>query len=126
MTYYILKAFSVIGQLIINAFNFLYQVLGKFWVLILSFALVIIMMIREVVVFAAGIVVKLVALMSSMIFNLRGDFSSDFSEYLYPLQLLNTVLPLEEAFVMASSLSILYLVMLLYRFIKSWLPLVGN
>jgi len=124
--------FKILGELIswgfnivVGGFNFLIAILKKFWAIIIATISTLILFVKGVVFFVSEIFVRLIDIIDSMIFNVKGDFSAVSEDILYIMSIGNTFFPLEEMFVMLITLSILWLSMITYRFIKSWIPTVN-
>jgi len=121
--------FKILGELIswgfnivVGGFNFLIAILKKFWAIIIATISTLILFVKGVVFFVSEIFVRLIDIIDSMIFNVKGDFSAVNEDILHIMKIGNTFFPLEEMFVMLITLSILWLSMITYRFIKSWIP----
>jgi len=124
--------FKILGELIswgfnavVAGFNFLIAIFKKFWAILIPAITTFILFIKGFVLLVSEILVRLINVMDSMAFNARGDFSDVSADILYILSIGNTFFPLEEMFVMLITLSILWLSMITYRFIKSWIPTVN-
>ena len=124
--------FKVLGELIswgfnivVAGFNFLIVILKKFWAVTIAFIATIILFVKGVVLLVSELFVRLISVMDSMVFNAKGDFSNLSDNILEIFAIANTFFPLEELFVMLITLSILWVGMLTYRFIKSWIPAVN-
>jgi len=124
--------FKILGELIswgfnvvVAGFNFLIAIFKKFWAILIPAITTFILFIKGFVLLVSEILVRLINVMDSMVFSARGDFSEVSADILYILSIGNTFFPLEEMFVMLITLSILWLSMITYRFIKSWIPTVN-
>jgi|GEM_PF-1492922 len=124
--------FKILGELIswgfnivVAGFNFLIAILKKFWAILIPAITTLFLFIKGFVLLVSEILVRLINIVDSMAFNARGDFSDVSADILYILSIGNTFFPLEEMFVMLITLSILWLSMITYRFIKSWIPTVN-
>lgn len=124
--------FKILGELIswgfnliVAGFNMLFQILRKFWAILIPAITTLILFIKGFVLLVSEIMVRLINVMDSMVFNARGDFSDVSDDIIHIMSIGNTFFPLAEMFVMLITLSILWLSMITYRFIKSWIPTVN-
>lgn len=124
--------FKILGELIswgfnsvIAGFNLLIAIIKRFWAIIIPAITTLILFIKGFVMLVSEIMVRLINIMDSMVFNAKGDFTNVSADIIHILSIGNTFFPLEEMFVMLITLSILWLSMIMYRFIKSWIPTVN-
>ncbi len=124
--------FKILGELIswgfnivVAGFNFVTSILKKFWAIIIPAITTFILFVKGFVLLVSGIMVRLINIMDSMVFSAKGNFENVSDEIIHVMSIGNTFFPLEEMFVMLITLSILWLTMMTYRFIKSWIPTVN-
>ncbi len=124
--------FKILGELIswgfnivVGGFNFVVAILKKFWAIIIPAITTLILFVKGFVLLVSEIMVRIIHIMDSMVFSARGNFENVGDDIIFIMSIGNTFFPLEEMFVMLITQSLLWLSMITYRFIKSWIPTVN-
>ena len=124
--------FKILGELIswgfnivVGGFNFVVSILKKFWAIIIPAITTLILFVKGFVLLVSEIMVRIIHIMDSMVFSARGNFENVGDDIIFIMSIGNTFFPLEEMFVMLITQSLLWLSMITYRFIKSWIPTVN-
>jgi len=115
------------GNYIINGFNLIYNVIKNFHVVFICTILTIIASIKGVINLTVWLLMTALNLFTYLVLGANNDFTSIISNpiILKSFRLANYIFPLQEAFSFIVTLSVTALIMLCYRFIKSWIPTVS-